>query len=50
MCGIVGVALKEGTKSVDAALLRAMTDRLRHRGPDAEGTFSALGISLARGG
>jgi asparagine synthase (glutamine-hydrolysing) len=46
MCGIAGIALKEGTRPVDAALLQAMTDRLRHRGPDAEGTFSAPGIGL----
>jgi len=46
MCGIAGIALKEGTRPVDVALLQAMTDRLRHRGPDAEGTFSAPGIGL----
>jgi len=46
MCGIAGIALKEGSRPVDAALLQAMTDRLRHRGPDAEGTFSAPGIGL----
>ena len=46
MCGIAGIALKEGTRPVDAALLQAMTDRLRHRGPDAEGTFVSAGIGL----
>ena len=46
MCGIAGIALKEGTKPVDAALLQAMTDRLRHRGPDAQGVFVAAGIGL----
>jgi len=46
MCGIAGIALKEGTRPVDVALLQAMTDRLRHRGPDAEGAFVAAGIGL----
>jgi asparagine synthase (glutamine-hydrolysing) len=34
MCGIAGFCCD----SLDrAALIRAMTDRMRHRGPDAEG-------------
>jgi asparagine synthase (glutamine-hydrolysing) len=36
MCGIVGIVDLEG-RSVDAGLLRAMTDAIRHRGPDDEG-------------
>ena len=37
MCGICGIALKEGVVSEDR--LRAMTDVLRHRGPDDSGSF-----------
>jgi asparagine synthase (glutamine-hydrolysing) len=46
MCGIVGIVNRDATKPPDVALLRAMTDRLRHRGPDAAGTFIAAGIGL----
>ncbi len=36
MCGIAGMVLGAGA-AVDEALLRAMTQRLAHRGPDADG-------------
>jgi asparagine synthase (glutamine-hydrolysing) len=39
MCGIVGIRRFDGGE-VDPHLLRAMTDRLVHRGPDAEGYWS----------
>ncbi|MEA2779462.1 MAG: hypothetical protein QOK29_1006 [Rhodospirillaceae bacterium] len=40
MCGIAGFILREGLP--DAGLrLRAMADRIRHRGPDGEGFFHA---------
>lgn len=41
MCGIAGIAGRE-----DAALLRAMTDALAHRGPDDQGAHLADGVSL----
>ena len=40
MCGIAGFSWE------DARLGRLMTDRLRHRGPDAEGLRTADGVTL----
>ncbi|MEP7071768.1 MAG: asparagine synthase (glutamine-hydrolyzing) [Verrucomicrobiota bacterium] len=46
MCGIAGfVAGRNGTEREQ--ILRRMCDRMRHRGPDDEGYFSAPGIGLA---
>ena len=39
MCGIVGVRRFDGGP-IDTSLLRAMTARLKHRGPDAEGYWN----------
>ena len=36
MCGVVGVVRFDG-KSVDPAIVAAMTDQLVHRGPDDRG-------------
>jgi asparagine synthase (glutamine-hydrolysing) len=36
MCGIAGILRRDGRRA-DGALLRRMTDRLAHRGPDGEG-------------
>src|SRR5436190_15437318 len=51
MCGIAGF-LSGGARSQDqnAAVLRQMADRLRHRGPDDEGIWvdAEAGISLAQ--
>ncbi|KXH85462.1 asparagine synthase (glutamine-hydrolyzing) [Chryseobacterium kwangjuense] len=38
MCGIAGIIYKDGT-SVTRDALKKMTDKLSHRGPDAEGFF-----------
>lgn len=38
MCGIAGQFALNGGEA-DADLVRGMADRLRHRGPDAEGTY-----------
>ncbi|HTY51731.1 MAG TPA: asparagine synthase (glutamine-hydrolyzing), partial [Methanomicrobiales archaeon] len=46
MCGIAGIFLLSGEK-VDPALLGAMSDRLRHRGPDGSGTRVEGPVGLA---
>src|SRR3954452_16248664 len=45
MCGIAGVMYADG-RPVAPALLKAMGDRIAHRGPDAEGFWSAPGVGL----
>ncbi|HEY2799875.1 MAG TPA: asparagine synthase (glutamine-hydrolyzing) [Chthoniobacterales bacterium] len=45
MCGIAGYVTARTNAEHDAAL-RAMTDALRHRGPDDDGFFTAPGIGL----
>ncbi|RMG11211.1 MAG: asparagine synthase (glutamine-hydrolyzing), partial [Planctomycetota bacterium] len=37
MCGIAGIVRASGPRPDDRALVQAMIDRLRHRGPDGEG-------------
>ena len=46
MCGIAGILHHHADGRIDAALLRRMTDALRHRGPDGEGLYLAPGIGL----
>ena len=43
MCGIVGFS---GNRTDKEQVIRAMADRIRHRGPDGEGYFCADGIAL----
>jgi asparagine synthase (glutamine-hydrolysing) len=45
MCGICGIASSDG--SVDRDRLAAMSETLRHRGPDSEGVFVEGGAGLA---
>src|SRR6266511_735798 len=45
MCGIAGLACASAALP-DRAQLRAMADRLRHRGPDDQGFYLATGIGL----
>jgi asparagine synthase (glutamine-hydrolysing) len=45
MCGIVGICNVDG-EAVALPLLRRMTDRLAHRGPDGEGQFADGAIGL----
>jgi asparagine synthase (glutamine-hydrolysing) len=46
MCGICGFAPAEPGRQPDEALLRRMTETLRHRGPDGQGFHQAPGIGL----
>jgi asparagine synthase (glutamine-hydrolysing) len=45
MCGIAGVVLPPGERA-DESALRAMTEALRHRGPDAEGYLVHENVGL----
>src|SRR5918911_546313 len=45
MCGICGV-LSLGPEPIDPDALRAMTARLAHRGPDADGFYLRDGVGL----
>jgi asparagine synthase (glutamine-hydrolysing) len=46
MCGIVGIFDRKGSP-IDRALLSRMTDVIRHRGPDGEGSFTAPGVGIS---
>jgi len=46
MCGIVG-AVKVGGHAVEAGVLQAMCDAIRHRGPDDEGAYLKGPVGLA---
>src|SRR5712691_11835180 len=46
MCGITGIFDVDGYAEIDRALLRRMTDAIRHRGPDGDGFYHAPGIGL----
>jgi asparagine synthase (glutamine-hydrolysing) len=46
MCGICGAVWNEPSKAINGTALDAMTDILRHRGPDDRGTFLKQGIAL----
>jgi len=47
MCGIAGILHRDPQRPVDRSLLRRMNDALAHRGPDAEGFWTAPGVGLA---
>jgi len=47
MCGIAGICDLQGEAAIDGAQLLAMAESLRHRGPDAEGTYARGPIGLA---
>src|ERR1039457_7027465 len=38
MCGIAGIIVTDGS-AADARVVRRMTDRIAHRGPDADGFY-----------
>jgi asparagine synthase (glutamine-hydrolysing) len=46
MCGVAGIFEPAGERVVESAVLRQMTDAIRHRGPDAEGFHTGNGIGL----
>jgi len=46
MCGIAGIVHCQGLGDVDRGLLRRMTTRLAHRGPDGEGFHFEPGVGL----
>ncbi|HWU25790.1 MAG TPA: asparagine synthase (glutamine-hydrolyzing), partial [Rhizomicrobium sp.] len=46
MCGIAGCFDLAGERQPDEPILRAMTNALRHRGPDGEGFHLAPGVGL----
>lgn len=46
MCGIAGVYHLQTAKPVDEGRVRAMTDVIAHRGPDASGAWVAAGVGL----
>jgi asparagine synthase (glutamine-hydrolysing) len=45
MCGIAGIGNRRG-EPVSAKLIKRMTDRIAHRGPDSEGHYTDGGIGL----
>ena len=45
MCGICGIATTHGAADVET--LRAMAERLAHRGPDSAGEHLDGGVALA---
>lgn len=44
MCGIAGVIWTAGARPASLELVRAMTDRLAHRGPDDSGYYHSLDL------
>jgi asparagine synthase (glutamine-hydrolysing) len=46
MCGISGIFEPGRETAIDRAVLKGMTDALRHRGPDDEGFYCGPGIGL----
>jgi asparagine synthase (glutamine-hydrolysing) len=46
MCGLVGMFDLRGRRTVDAALLGRMNQRLAHRGPDGDGVHCGPGYGL----
>ena len=46
MCGICGIFEPGRTTAIEPSILKAMTDTIRHRGPDDDGCYSRPGIGL----
>ena len=46
MCGIAGLFASDRDHPLDAAVVKAMTRRIAHRGPDGEGVRMGRGYGL----
>ena len=46
MCGIAGFFHFDGERKADKAVIKKMTDVIRHRGPDGEGHYVSQNIAL----
>ncbi len=46
MCGICGIFEPDRETPVEPSVLKAMSDTIRHRGPDDDGFYSAPGVGL----
>lgn len=46
MCGLAGIVDLKGEREFDLRLIKAMTDRIAHRGPDGDGFHLDRGIAL----
>ena len=46
MCGLAGIFDPDSAARIDPALLRRMTEAIRHRGPDGDGFHVELGVGL----
>lgn len=46
MCGICGLVDLTGSQRADPALVSAMADLIRHRGPDGDGFYSGRDVAL----
>ena len=46
MCGITGIFDLRGERAIDRAMLKRMTDRIAHRGPDGDGFLVEPGVGL----
>jgi asparagine synthase (glutamine-hydrolysing) len=47
MCGICGIVYKDHERTVDIDILRNMSDKIIHRGPNDEGFYAYKNIGLA---
>ena len=47
MCGIAGIFEPGCGATIETALLKRMSDTLRHRGPDDEGFYCSVGVGMA---
>lgn len=45
MCGIAGIVTRDGS-TPDQGVLRRMSERIAHRGPDGEGIWTSVGVGL----